>query len=246
MTRENVYVKPSRAEMGELAAEHVAADLKQRLAQQDTVRVVFAAAPSQQEMLDALVATEGIDWNRVEAFHMDEYIGLDPSSPARFGNWLKAHIFDRVPFKSVHLITTEGDAEASAQAYAEALGEAPIDVVYCGMGVNGHLAFNDPPVADFSDPLDVKVVELDDICRQQQVDDGCFPTFDDVPTHAVTLTIPCLLRSKRLFCVVPSAMKADAVRAAFHEPVSTDWPCTALREHPACSFYFDEAAASKL
>jgi glucosamine-6-phosphate deaminase len=229
---------PDRAAMGAAAAADVAADLRARLAEQDAVRMIFAAAPSQSDMLDRLVAAAGIDWSRVTAFHMDEYLGLPTDAPARFANWLDRAILTRLPFADVHRI----DPDAEPSGYAKLLAEAPIDLVCLGIGQNGHLAFNDPPVADLDDPEAVKVVELDDTCRQQQVDDGGFPTFDDVPTHAVTLTIPRLLDARRLFCVVPGAAKRHAVDRALHAPVSAADPATALRTHPDATLYLDAEA----
>lgn len=241
-----VHVHPTRAEMGAAAAREVIDELRTRLAEQDRVRVVFAAAPSQSEALDAIIDAEGIDWTRVDAFHMDEYIGLPPGAPERFAQWLKANLFDRLPFGSVHLIVADDDPDAAARAYAADLGQAPVDLVLCGIGVNGHIAFNDPPVADFDDPFTVKVVELDDTCRQQQVDDECFATLDDVPTHAVTLTVPCLMSARRIVCVVPGSLKAPAVAATFAEPVGTRWPSTILRTHPNVGFHVDADAARDL
>ncbi|MGK6313889.1 6-phosphogluconolactonase [Neorhizobium sp. DT-125] len=230
----------TRAEMGTAAAADIAAALAERLARKTNVRMVFAAAPSQADMLAALCAMPGIDWNRVTAFHMDEYIGLSPSSPARFGNWLDQHVFGRLPFAAVHRITPEPDAAAEIRRYSDLLNEAPIDFVCLGIGVNGHIAFNDPPVADFSDPLDVKIVELDDICRQQQVDDECFPDLASVPREAVTLTVPRLVRAERMFCVVPGRVKRDAVSKTLHGPLTTECPASILRIHAACTLYIDK------
>ncbi len=230
----------NRAEMGAAAAVDVAAALKERLAKQAGVRMIFAAAPSQADMLEVLSAIPGIDWGRVTAFHMDEYIGLDPASSERFANWLDAHIFRRLPFAAVHRITPEPDAEVEVRHYAEQLNEAPIDFVCLGIGVNGHIAFNDPPVADFNDPLDVKIVELDEICRQQQVDDDCFPDITSVPHHAITLTVPRLMRADRLFCIVPGAIKRDAVQKTMHGPLTAECPASILRSHPACTLYIEK------
>nr|WP_283193218.1 6-phosphogluconolactonase [Rhizobium sp. AN80A] len=229
----------SRADMGTAAAAEIAAALGDCLSRQSSVRMVFAAAPSQADMLAALAATPGLDWHRVTAFHMDEYIGLDPASPARFANWLDAHMFTRLPFAAVHHMRPEPSAEAEAVRYAALMNEAPIDLVCLGIGVNGHIAFNDPPVADFNDPHDVKVVELDDVCRQQQVDDDCFPDLASVPTQAITLTVPRLMRAGRLFCVVPGAIKRDAVSKALHGPISTQCPASILRHHEAATLYID-------
>lgn len=243
---EQIHVYPDRATMGAVAAHDIAEDVRLRLSQQDRVRMVFAAAPSQNEVLSALLEVEGIDWRRVDAFHMDEYMGLDPGAPERFGSWLRRSIFDRLPFGSVNLIEAEGDIDAAMSAYAAKLASGPVDIVCCGIGVNGHIAFNDPPVADFEDPADVKLVELDFESRQQQVDDGCFAVLDDVPTHAVTLTIPRLLRAESIYCVVPGAAKANAVAATFREPIGPKVPATALRTHANCQFYFDAESAEDL
>ena len=239
------FVAGSRLEMGQRAAEDIAAEMRGLLAMQRGVRMIFAAAPSQSEMLAALVGMPDIDWGRVTAFHMDEYLGLAADAPQRFGLWLRRAIFDRLPFAAVHLLEPGDDPEAAARAYAERLGEAPIDVVCCGIGANGHLAFNDPP-ADLEDPEDVKVVALDAACRQQQVDDGCFASFDEVPTHALTLTVPRLLASGRIFCCVPGALKRAAVRRTLREPISGLVPATALRTHPNWSLYLDEDSAAGL
>lgn len=238
---ENLQVQSysTRADMGAGSAAAIADELVSLLARQDHVRMIFAAAPSQSDALLALRAAPGIDWTRVTAFHMDEYIGLAPTAPERFVNWLDVHIFTKLPFAAVHRIVPGADPVATARAYSALLAEAPIDVVCLGIGVNGHIAFNDPPVADFNDPLDVKVVELDDVCRQQQVDDDCFDRFEDVPAQAITLTIPRLLRASRLFCVVPGQIKRDAVRQALHGPIDTACPASILRQHSNCTLYLD-------
>ena len=226
--------------MGRTAAAEIAADLRRRLAVQNSVRMVFAAAPSQSEMLHALIAESDVDWTRVDAFHMDEYVGLPENAPERFSSWLSRHLFDQLPFRTVHLIRPDPDPEACAEVYANLLSAAPVDSVCLGIGVNGHLAFNDPHVADLHDSQDVKIVALDRTCRQQQVDDQCFAHIDAVPTHAVTLTIPRLLAADRLFCVAPGAAKRDAVRRTIHAPISAECPATALRTHPRCTLYVDQ------
>ncbi|MGD7788679.1 6-phosphogluconolactonase [Propionibacteriaceae bacterium Y1700] len=238
-TAPKVEVFADRAAMGARAAQDVADELRARLAKQDIVRMIFAAAPSQSDALAALASAEGIDWSRVHAFHMDEYIGLPADHEAGFGNWLRSHIFDRLPLGRVELLWPGDDPQAAAKTYAAKLTEAPIDLVLMGVGQNGHIAFNDPPVADFDDPVAVKVVELDDVCRQQQVDDDCFDTFDDVPTHALTVTVPALISGERLFCVVPTEAKRDAVRNMLTAPISEACPATALRTHPDCTVYLD-------
>jgi glucosamine-6-phosphate deaminase len=232
---------PDRAAMAAAAARAIADEMRARLAARDRVRMVFGAAPSQADTLDALAASPDIDWTRVTAFHMDDYVGLPPDAPQRFSNWLDAHLFSRVPFRTVHRMAAKGDPETIARDYAALLDVAPIDIVVLGIGVNGHIAFNDPP-ADLDDPLDVRVVELDLTCRQQQVDDGAFATVADVPPKAVTLTVPRMLRAEKLFCIVPTAAKRDAVRATLHGPVTGDCPASALRTHPACTLYLEPAS----
>lgn len=239
------FIAPSRAAMGRKAAEDIADEMRTCLEDQQGVRMIFAAAPSQSEMLSALALMAGIDWSRVTAFHMDEYLGLASDAPQRFGLWLRRAIFDRLPFAAVHLLEPGSDPEAAAATYADKLAAAPIDIVCCGIGANGHLAFNDPP-ADLHDPTDVKIVQLDSACRQQQVDDRCFSRFDDVPTHALTLTVPRLLAADRIFCCVPGSLKKTAVRRTMQDPISGFVPATALRTHPNWSLYLDEDSAADL
>ncbi|SDP19849.1 glucosamine-6-phosphate deaminase [Nakamurella panacisegetis] len=236
---------PDAAALGRCAAFDVAAHLRDVVAAKGAARVVFAAAPSQSTMLSALLELD-VPWDAVTAFHMDEYVGLPVDAPAGFGNWLTLNLFSPARPGRVELLAPGEHPAAAAARYADLLAQAPIDAVVLGIGVNGHLAFNDPPVADPDDPLDVKVVELDLACRQQQVDDGCFDTLDAVPRTAVTLTLPRLLRADRLFCVVPGAHKSTAVRRALSEPVGAPCPATVLRTHPDCTLYLDEASASQL
>jgi glucosamine-6-phosphate deaminase len=239
------FVAKSRAVMGQKAGEDIADELRRRLQSQQGVRIIFAAAPSQSEMLTALTLMPDVDWSRITAFHMDEYLGLASEAPQRFGLWLRRALFDRLPFAAVHLLEPGIDPEATAAEYADRLAASPIDIVCCGIGSNGHLAFNDPP-ADLNDPSDVKVVTLDTACRQQQVDDRCFERFDDVPTHAITLTIPRLLAADRVFCCVPGAFKKTAVRRTLQDPISGLVPATALRTHSNWSLYLDEDSAADL
>ncbi len=229
---------PGRAEMATASATAVANEMRARLAAKPEIRMIFAAAPSQADMLAALCASSGIDWTRVTAFHMDEYIGLPPADPARFARWLDRHLFERVPFKAVHRIVPGPDPTAAAEAYAAVLAEAPIDIVCLGIGVNGHIAFNDPPIADFNDPVDAKVVQLEEACRRQQVDDDCFATLADVPQTAITLTIPRLLRADKLIAVVPGRSKREAVRQALYGPLSTACPASILRQAD-CTLFLD-------
>jgi glucosamine-6-phosphate deaminase len=237
--RLRVHGFATRSAMSTAAAHDIAAAIRASLAVAAHVRMIFAAAPSQGDMIEALIAEPGIDWRRVSAFHMDEYIGLAAGAPQRFATWLGERLFQRVPFAAVHPILPEPDPRAAAARYAALLDEAPIDIVCLGIGVNGHIAFNDPPVADFADPKDVKIVELDAVCRRQQVDDGCFAYLAAVPGRALTLTIPRLLRAENLFCVVPGARKRDAVRRSLYGPITTDCPASVLRRHKGCILYLD-------
>jgi len=235
----------SRLAMGAQAAADIGNEIRARLAAQAWVRMVFAAAPSQAEMLAALRGEQSIDWTRVTAFHMDEYLGLPPDSPQRFGNWLQRSIFDHLPFRAVNLIEPRDNPAQSAEEYAAKLNAAPIDIVCCGIGVNGHLAFNDPP-ADFEDSLTVKTVTLDALCRRQQVDDRCFAALDEVPTQALTMTVPALLNCRAIFCTVPGSSKRDAVRRALYGPIDPMCPASALRRHPRCAMYLDPDSAAGL
>ena len=234
-----VAVARDRAELGRTAADEASAHLIRLLETQEEVRMVFAAAPSQAELLEGLVAHSGIDWSRVTAFHMDEYIGLPKEAEQRFGQFLKRHLFGQVGFRQVHYLDGGEDPAAACVRYGELLGEAPIDMVCLGIGENGHIAFNDPPVADFNDPLPVKIVELDRECREQQVNDGCFDSLENVPTHAMTLTIPALFSGGALFCCVPGPTKRRAVMRTLQGPIQESCPSSILRRHPQCTLYVD-------
>jgi glucosamine-6-phosphate deaminase len=240
-----VHVASSRSAMGARAAADVASEIRTLLAKQEGVRIMFAAAPSQSEMLFSLAQASGIDWSRVSAFHMDEYLGLPEGATQRFGVWLRRTIFDKVPFGAVHLIEPGNDPDRTADDYADKLNAAPIDIVCCGVGVNGHLAFNDPP-ADFNDPLTVKIVALDLRSRQQQVDDGCFASVEAVPTHALTVTIPALLSARTIFCTVPGPQKNRAIRNMLEQVITPQCPATALRLHSSCMLYLDPDSAGDI
>ncbi len=242
-----VVVAPDRNHLGKLAAENVSRRIRETLEVQPNVRMVFAAAPSQDEFLSALCADGTIDWNRISAFHMDEYIGLSEGSPQLFGKYLEDHIFSKVSFKSVQEINSQTeDIEAECERYSRLLTEKPIDIVCMGIGENGHIAFNDPPVADFRDGKVVKVVELDKLCRMQQVNDGCFASIEDVPVRAITLTVPTLMAAGHLAIVVPGIRKAEAVRRSLSEKIDESCPATILRTHPDAILFLDRDSASKI
>ena len=230
----------TRAEMGTSAAADIKAKILALLQTKETINMIFAAAPSQNEVLASLALDREIPWNRVNAFHMDEYIGLSSDAPQGFGNFLKEHIFGLAPFKSVNYIDISAkDPDKECERYAALLAEYPTDIVVMGIGENGHIAFNDPPVADFADTKAVKPVLLDEICRNQQVNDGCFATIDDVPKYAITLTVPTLFAGDYLFCIVPAATKANAVKATLCGEIGEACPATILRRHKNAILYLD-------
>jgi len=241
---------PTRAELGLRAAAYVTEVIASVLKRQPRARVMFACAPSQDEFLEQLaVASRGvIDWSRVSAFHMDEYVGVAATHPASFRSYLRTHVVDRLPgLQDVAWLRGDApDPAAECERYGALLATAPMDLICLGIGENGHIAFNDPPVADFDDSHGVKVVELDLACRQQQVNDGCFPTLSAVPTHALTVTIPTFRRALALSVVVPGPRKAAAVRATMRDPITTACPATILRTHPRARLFVDHASASQL
>ena len=206
---------------------------------------MFAAAPSQSEMLAALRDETNIEWQRITAFHMDEYIGLEPGAPQRFGNWLSRTFFDHVPLKQAHLIEPGSDPGAACTHYASLLAEAPMDLVLLGIGTNGHLAFNDPP-ADFETEKAYLIVDLDEPCRRQQMNEGWFGSLEEVPTQAISMSVRQILKSRHIICSVPDARKAQAVKDSLEQPVSNRYPASILREHADCRFYLDEPSASLL
>ena len=243
----HVNIYETRPEIGAAAAADIAAAIREALAQKDELNMIFAAAPSQNEVLAALAADPTIPWNNINAFHMDEYIGLSKDAPQGFGNFLKEHLFGLVPFKSVNYIDISAtDPEAECARYEELLKAHPIDIIVMGIGENGHIAFNDPPVADFNDTRLAKPVKLDEICRQQQVNDGCFATIDDVPTHAITLTVPMFMRAAKLFCIVPAKTKAWAVKETLTGSIDEHCPATILRTHESAALYLDADSAALL
>jgi glucosamine-6-phosphate deaminase len=237
--RLQVQVYESRAAMGKAAAGHVAALLRTLLAGQDSVRMVFASAPSQNEFLAALATEPAVAWGRVTAFHMDEYLGMPVDAPQSFGRFIREHLLDRVHVGNAHYVDGTAEPDDECRRYAGLLAEAPIDIVCLGIGENGHIAFNDPPYANFDDPRLVKVVELDDRSRHQQVHDGCFPTFDAVPRLALTMTIPALMGGRHLSAVVPAPSKAEAVRATLTGPVTDTCPASVMRRHPQAVLFLD-------
>jgi glucosamine-6-phosphate deaminase len=234
--------------MGAAAARRFHELVSESLSTKAFCRVIFGCAPSQDEFFAALVSEARANpevWKRVEVFHMDEYVGLADRSDQSFRTYLRKSFLDHVETARVHLIRGEADSpEAEATRYAGLLAKGPIDVIAMGIGENGHVAFNDPPVADFSDPVLVKVVEMDRVCRQQQVNDGCFTTLKLVPRSAITITIPVFARAGNLCGIVPGPRKARAVQEALLGPTGPACPATILRIHPHAELFLDKDAAA--
>lgn len=245
--RLKAFIYPTRRELGKNAGAKIAAKIRELQKNQETINIIFAAAPSQDETLDQLCKEPGVDWTRVNAFHMDEYVGLPEDAPQRFGNYLKGRLFAALPFKAVYYLNGNArDTHAECSRYAGLLQTHPADIVCMGIGENTHIAFNDPHVSDFNDPKLVKVVDLDLACRQQQVNDGCFESIDAVPSFALTLTVPALFRAKHVFCMVPGEKKARAVHLTFTAEVNDKIPSSVLRKHDSVLLFMDEASAGKL
>ena len=234
-----VKIFESRAEMGSAAGKEISDCIKNLLKEKSELNMIFAAAPSQNEVLDYLANDKTIPWEKINAFHMDEYVGIDPTAPQGFAKFLKNALFDKVPFKNVNTLNSLNDPDDEAKRYSKLLNKNPVDIVCMGIGENGHIAFNDPHVADFRDTALVKKVDLDDICRMQQVHDGCFATLDDVPKYALTLTVPTLASAKYQFCVVPAATKANAVFNTVNGEINENCPATILRTLDNAILYCD-------
>ncbi len=240
----NIYVYETRAQMGAAAAAAVAAEMRRLIRERGRALGIFAAAPSQNEFLDALVAAPKIEWTSVIAFHLDEYLGLSEDAPQSFRRYLIERLVKRVPLAEFHGLRGEAaNPPAVCANYASLLAFKPPDFAALGIGENGHLAFIDPPVCDFNDPAAVKIVELDETCRQQQVNDGCFASLPEVPRRALTLTIPTIMARPKLFLCVPGARKQQAVRKTLTGPITTACPASILRLHQDAHLFLDQEAA---
>ena len=242
-----ITICDTRIEMGLAAARHTENLYRHILSERGVVNMIFAAAPSQDEYLESLIKKTEIDFSRVNAFHMDEYIGLEKDAPASFGVYLKTHIFDKTAFKSINYI--DGNVETCSEEcfrYGKLISAFPVDIVCAGVGENGHIAFNDPEFADFNDPQIMKVVELDNICRQQQVNDGCFPSINYVPKKALTLTIPTLMNAKYRVFVIPSKRKAKAVHDMFLSSRNETVPASVIQGDSCSSVFLDRDSAELL
>jgi len=237
-----------KVSLGRAAAARAANRINAAIAARGEARVIFASAASQFEFIEALLARDDIDWSKVCGFHLDEYVGLPADHPASFRRFLRERLLAKLPCPPKSFTFVGGDAPDTAAECARleaALREAPIDVACIGIGENGHIAFNDPP-ADFGTKAAYAVVALDEVCRRQQVGEGWYPSLDAVPTHAYSMTVPQIMASKAIVCVVPDERKAQAVAAALEGPVTNLCPSSVLRLHPDCALFIDTPAASRL
>jgi glucosamine-6-phosphate deaminase len=242
-----VRVYPNQQALARDAAALVGAHLQATLATQGTARVILASATSQVEFLESLVTLEGIDWPRITVFHMDEYLGVGADHPASFRRFLRERVESRVRAAAFHYIQGEClEPLDECDRYTRLLQAQAVDLCCLGIGENGHMAFNDPPVADFRDTHTMKLVQLDLPCRQQQVGEGYFPNVEAVPKYAFTLTVPVLCAARKLVCVVPERRKAIPVRDALRGPITTACPASHLRTQPHATLFLDADSASLL
>lgn len=242
-----VEIHPDQAVMSEVVATEVHEYLVNQLEIKDKVRAILATGNSQIQFLKTLSQKKGIDWSRIELFHMDEYLGIPEDHPASFRYYMKQKVETIVKPHQFHYL--RGDAPEpiiECERYEKLLQEAPIDLCCMGVGENGHIAFNDPPVANFADIRWVKLVELDELCKMQQVNEGHFPDLESVPKYAYTLTIPALLSATKIICVAPETRKQSAVHNALKGPISSDCPASFLRTVPAATLYLDTDSATGL
>ncbi len=233
--------------MAESAAARAAEEMREAVARRGVAHVMFATGNSQLAFVDALVdPSRPVPWGDVVVFHMDEYVGIGPDHPASFERWIRTRIVERTHPRAAHYLCGTADPDDECRRYAGLLAAHPLDLCCLGIGENGHLAFNDPGVADFEDPLDVKMVEIDAACRRQQVGEGHFASEADVPRRAMTVTVPALLRADRVIAVVPEQRKALPVRDALRGPVSHECPASALQRVPHATVFLDDASAALL
>jgi len=242
-----VAIYKSNEELGQATALDAREIISKTTTEKGEANIILATGNSQLTFLHALRDLEGIDWPKVNVFHMDEYLGIDPDHRASFPLFLRQHLLEAVNARSFHPVPSQPkDVERACREYQALLKEYPADLVALGFGENGHLAFNDPPYALFDDPVWVKVVKLAEASRRQQAGEGHFDSLAEVPTQAITLTIPALLAAKAVLCIVPEARKAEAVRACLKDPISEDRPGSILRQVDHARLYLDRDSASKL
>jgi glucosamine-6-phosphate deaminase len=231
--------------LGRAASEQAAAALRGAILARGRARIVVATGASQLEFLDALTRSEGVDWQRVEMFHLDEYIGLPITHPASFRNYLLKNFIHKTRLTKYHLLDGDGDAREAALRTGESLNAAPIDIAFVGIGENGHLAFNDPP-ADFESDEPYLIVSLDEACRRQQVGEGWFAEISDVPRQAISMSVRQILKAREILVVVPDARKAEAVKLCFEGEIGPMAPASILRTHTSATVYLDDESASSL
>ena len=241
-----IRVLPDKTALAHAASDRAAAAIAAAIASRGEARVIAATGASQFEFLDALTSRSDVDWSRVDAFHLDEYVGLPDTHPASFRRYLRERIVDRVHPRAFHFLAGDApDTAAECRRAGGLLTAAPIDVAFVGIGENGHLAFNDPP-ADLDTEEPYLVVDLDEACRRQQLGEGWFPTLDDVPRRAISMSIRQILKAREILCIVPDARKAQAVRDCLGGPVSPHHPASALQEHSAVTVLLDPDSAALL
>jgi glucosamine-6-phosphate deaminase len=242
----NVVILDDKEQMGARAARDGASLIREALDRKGEAAIIVATGASQFSMLANLIQEPDMDWAKVTGFHLDEYIGLPLSHPASFRGYLKERFVDHVPLKQFHYIDGEfNPIEQECERLSTAISRHPIDVAFVGIGENGHLAFNDPP-ADFETEVPYIVVDLDEACRQQQLGEGWFPSFEDVPTQAISMSIRQIMKSEAIICTVPDERKAQAVAAAIEGDITNDLPASILQRHPNTTVYLDPPAASQL
>jgi glucosamine-6-phosphate deaminase len=247
VNKASVAVYSSTSEMGKAAASDAAQVMRDAISRQGYVRIIVATGNSQLDVIKALTTEETIDWKSVQVFHMDEYVGMASTHPASFAHWLENFVTKVVhPGKVFYLRGDSPDLEQAFQRYGELLMAKPIDLCFLGFGENGHIAFNDPHVANFIDPLILRRVTLDSKCRNQQVGEGHFPNLQSVPLEAITLTCPALMSARNLICCVPEHRKAEAVRAALEGPLTEQCPASLVVTHPQVKIYLDPESAALL
>ena len=235
----NLKVFKTNEEMGSNAGRDIEKYINELLQLKDEINIVFAAAPSQSSTLSYLRKAH-IDWSKINALHLDEYHTIDHNHSAKFSNFLDRELFNHVNFKNIYYLNTGDESKADIiTRYSNLFNHHTIDIVVCGVGENGHIAFNDPHVADFNDPEIIKEVELDEACRIQQVNDGCFPSLDEVPKVAITLTIPAIMSGNKIFCIVPGKQKQQAIEKMLNEEITEQLPASILRKHSNCTLYLD-------
>jgi glucosamine-6-phosphate deaminase len=240
-----VQTYPDKQSMAVAAAQYAAKRVRELLQKKASVRLVAATGASQLSFLQELTRQQSLDWGRVELFHLDEYIGIGADHPASFARYIRERIVEPMNISHYLLLDGQRDPQQVISEANAAIAAAPVDLAFVGIGENAHLAFNDPP-ADFDTEDPYIIVELDSACRQQQVNEGWFPTIEDVPKRAISMSIRQILKSNEIICVVPGSQKAGAVRAALERPISADIPASVLRTHPRVSIFLDADSASQL